>query len=238
MSVISLNQKTLFDFQIKSVRPSKEDLDTIIHGDSIEVLKSFADRSVDLIVTDPPYGVNLEYGVYKDTEENWFKLIEKIIPEILRVSKMAILPCCQIAKLPWIYSKYPPDWLICWYKGSPGHRSFIGFNDWEPHLVYGKNRSSLTMHDFFQTTKNIPMGSFGHPCPKPLEWATWLIQRASCEGDLVCDPFSGSGTVAVAAHKLRRHYIGIDIDAKYVKIARERIANIPLRLDQMGICIK
>jgi DNA modification methylase len=149
--------------------------------------------------------------------------MKNVLPEIIRVSKMAILPCCQIAKLKWIYTNYPPDWLICWYKGSTGHRSFIGFNDWEPHLVYGKNRSNLAMHDYFQT-KCMEMGSFGHPCPKPLEWAIWLIDRASKETDLILDPFLGSGTTACACKKLNRNFIGFEINPDYVKISNERLS--------------
>jgi DNA modification methylase len=182
-------------------------------------MKDIPDKSVDLVLTDPPYGVNLDYDIYQDTEENWFKLMEKIIPEVKRVAKMVIMPSCQIKRLKWIYNHFPPDWLICWYKGSVGSAGFVGFNDWEPHLVYGKNTN--TMHDYFKATPE-PFGN-NHPCPKPLLWAEWLISRATKEEQIVLDPFMGSGTTCVAAKHLGRNFIGIEISPEYCKIAKERL---------------
>ena len=45
------------------------------HGDCLELMKKIPDKSIDLVLTDPPYGIGLEYDTYKDTEENWFKLM-------------------------------------------------------------------------------------------------------------------------------------------------------------------
>jgi len=92
-----------------------EDIINKVHcADCLELMKDIPDKSVDLVLTDPPYGVNLDYDIYQDTEENWFKLMEKIIPEVKRVAKMVIMPSCQIKRLKWIYNHFPPDWLICW----------------------------------------------------------------------------------------------------------------------------
>ena len=200
-------------------------LNTVIHGDCLEVMREMPDKSVDLLLTDPPYGVGVQYDGYEDTEENWYSLMDAVLPEIIRVSKMAIFPSCQIKRLPWIYQNYPPDWLICWYKGSTGHSSFVGFNDWEPHLVYGRRINQLYMHDFFQTRSSPPKNTFGHPCPKPEEWAEWIIKRVSRgERMFVYDPFVGSGTVTLVAYKLGHSYLGTDISKQYVDIARKRIA--------------
>lgn len=195
----------------------------LYRGDCISVLKNMCDDSVDLILTDPPYGINLKYASYDDTEKNWISLMNKFIPEARRVARMVILSSCKISKLPWIYKNHCPDWLICWYKGSPGHASYIGFNDWEPHLVYGRTKNRLDMHDYFQSKSSPKKGTWGHPCPKPVEWANWLIKRATSEGMLVCDPFLGSGTTGEACVKLNRNFIGIELDKKYFEIAQRRI---------------
>lgn len=213
------------------------ELDTIVAGDCLDIMKDMSDGCVDLVVTDPPYGINLEYDGYDDTEKNWYKLIAQALPEIIRVSRMTILPSCQIKRLEWIYANFPPDWLICWYKGSPGHASYIGFNDWEPLLVYGRTKNRLYMHDYFQTKPSPKKGTFNHPCPKPIEWATWLIERASCEGDLVFDPFLGSGTTAVAALKLGRHFYGCDISPEYVELANKRIEKARLEMAQLSFSV-
>lgn len=196
-------------------------INKIICGDCLEVMKEMPDKCVDLVLTDPPYGVGIKYDNYEDTEENWFYMFNKLLPEIQRIATMSILPCCQIKKLPYIYQNFPPDWLICWYKGSPGHRAFVGFNDWEPLLVYGKNKG-VQMHDYFYCSPERTIGD--HPCPKNTEWASWLIQRATQDDNIVLDPFSGVGTVLRAAKDLKRNFIGMDISPKYCKIAEERLA--------------
>jgi len=203
-------------------------LNKIIKGDCLEVLKEFPDNSIDLVLTDPPYGVNLEYDKYKDTEESWFDLMDKVIPEMRRVAKMVIFPSCQIKRLDWFYKNHKPDWLICWYKGSPGHSAYIGFNDWEPHIVYGKNNTH--MHDYFSAINTEKRGKYGHPCPKPIKWAEWLISRATKENDIILDPFLGSGTTAVACKQLGRNYIGIEISQEYCDIANKRLEQDTLDL--------
>ncbi|MFW6247076.1 MAG: DNA-methyltransferase [bacterium] len=214
------------------------DINKIYNENCLDTMARMTDKFVDLTLTDPPYGINLEYDTYEDTEENWYNLMDKVIPEIKRVSKMVIMPVCQIARMGWIYEKFPPDWLICWYKGSSGQRSYIGFSDWEPHLVYGKTYTTLKMHDYFQTVSSPKMGSFytsnvgkdgfaenkkGHPCPKPEEWAEWIIKRASKKGHLIYDPFMGSGTVGKVAFENDRNYIGSEISKEYCKIIEKRI---------------
>ena len=199
------------------------ELNKIYNEDCLETMKRMADKSVDLILTDPPYGVDMDYDVYKDTEANWYELLRKVIPEMLRVGKMVIFPSCQIKRLGFFYKEFPPDWLMCWYKGSVGSAGYTGFNDWEPHLVYGKNNTK--MHDYFRATPEPQTN--GHPCQKPLSWAEWIILRATNnKGDIVYDPFMGSGTTAVACKKLNRNYIGSEISPEYCKIAEQRLKSV------------
>ena len=191
----------------------------VIQGDCLEVMKQMPDKCVDLVLTDPPYGVNLDYDVYNDTEDAWYELMAKFIPEARRIAKMVIMPSCQIKRLEWIYKTAPPDWLICWYKGSVGSAGYVGFNDWEPHLVYGKIHTQ--MHDYFKATPEPQTN--GHPCQKPLSWANWLISRALKEPSIVFDPFTGSGTTLVSAKQLGHKFIGTELSQKYCDIANQRL---------------
>jgi site-specific DNA-methyltransferase (adenine-specific) len=195
------------------------ELNHLYNEDCILTMQRMENNSVDLILTDPPYGVNLKYDTYIDTEENWYNLMSNFIPEAKRVAKMVIMPSCKISRLEWIYKNFPPDWLICWYKGSVGTAAFIGFNDWEPHLVYGKNNTN--MHDYFRATPEPQTN--GHPCQKPVNWARWLIKRATNENDIVYDPFTGSVTTIVASIELKRNFIGSEISKEYYKMAEKRI---------------
>ena len=77
------------------------------------------------------------------------------------------------------------------------------------------------MHDHFSTRCGFDEN--GHPCPKPIEWAKWLVSRAAIQGATVLDAFMGSGTTGDAAVTLDRKFIGIEKDPKYFDIACKRI---------------
>lgn len=188
---------------------------TLYHGDCREVLP---DLSAEAVVTDPPYGVEFEYESYDDSRDNWFRLIDETIDLMRQSVGFTVVASGGIDKLKWWYNNYPPDWVLSWYKGSPGHLSKVGFNDWEAILTWGTPYNQ--MHDHFQTPCGFD-GS-GHPCAKPMEWANWLVRRAAPEGGTVIDPFAGSGTTLRAAKDLGRKAVGIEIEEKYCRIITER----------------
>jgi len=70
-------------------------------------------------------------------------------------------------------------------------------------------------------------GKRAHPCQKPVRLGEWLISYLSNEGDIILDPFCGSGTFCVAAKRLKRKYLGIDITPEYAEIARQRLKQTP-----------
>jgi len=192
---------------------------TLYLGDCMEVMPIL--DNVDAVVTDPPYGIGFDYASHDDNEKDWFLLMDKVIPILRAMSNFCVMPCCQIKKLDWWYINHKPDWLIAWYKGNPGHSSHVGFNDWEPHLIWGKPPHQ--MHDYFQTPLIVKQN--GHPCPKPNDWAMWLVSRAALARHTILDPFMGSGTTGVACMNLGRKFIGIEIDEHYFNIACKRISD-------------
>ena len=70
----------------------------------------------------------------------------------------------------------------------------------------------------------------GHSAAFPVDLPTWFIKLFTMEGDVVLDPFIGSGTTAVATKQLGRNYVGIDINEGYCQIAEERIVQVQSRL--------
>lgn len=181
---------------------------------------------VDIIITDPPYGVGFNYDTYDDTFENWKSLISQFLPLALQVSRTSVIfPVGKFKGEKWLYCNFDPLWRICWYKGASPIRSFIGWQDWELLMVFG-NKPKNNMHDFFSA---FPMKMsmdemfLGHPCPKPLGYSEWLIKNTTDPGDLVFDPFCGSGTTLVSAKSLNRSYLGCDISEKYVSIAQNAL---------------
>jgi DNA modification methylase len=193
----------------------------VLCGDCLVEMAKMEPGSFDAVITDTPYGVDFQYSIYQDTEANWFELMNRAVPEMRRVGKFVVMPSCQIKRMGWWYANHAPDWLISWCKGSPGHVSMIGFNDWEPLLAWGK--PAKPMHDHFYA-KCQDFGTSGHPCPKSLEWARWLVSRSTEPGARVLDPFCGSGTTGVACAELGRDFCGIEISEEYCRVARQRIA--------------
>jgi site-specific DNA-methyltransferase (adenine-specific) len=100
------------------------------------------------------------------------------------------------------------------------------------------SESSMTRDDFMENTLDvweIPAESathVGHPAPFPIELPARLIELYTYRGDLVLDPFAGSGTTAVAALRSGRHYAGYDLDESYIRLAETRVERERLRLSR------
>jgi len=94
----------------------------------------------------------------------------------------------------------------------------------------GNRESTISKEEFLEFTKSIwsfkseSARKIGHPAPFPVELPYRLIQLYTYQGEVVLDPFMGSGQTAIAAIKAKRHYIGYDIDEEYVKLAKKRIS--------------
>ncbi len=105
--------------------------------------------------------------------------------------------------------------------------------------VEGKE-NTITKEQFMEWTKSVwtmnteSAKKIGHPAPFPVELPYRLTQLYTYKGDIVLDPFMGSGSTAIAALKSERKYVGYDIDADYIKLAEERIAPYKLQMS-MGL---
>ena len=186
----------------------------IVTGDSGRILPGLPLAGFDeAVITDPPYGVGFR-------NEDW----DAIIPEIAtKLPKM--FSVCEIITAPTTMWDYPrPDWILNWSRPGSTSRTKSGtFNHWSPVLVYGTkgpNPDSLILPGC-----GYPPGAIDHPSPKPLRLMEWLIGAVSAS--IILDPFCGSGTTCVAAKKLGRRYIGIEISPKYAEITRNRLATTP-----------
>ena len=104
-----------------------------------------------------------------------------------------------------------------------------------------KRKSTITKDEFLEFTKSVwrfsaeRASKVGHPAPFPVELPYRLIQLYTFEGDVVLDPFVGSGTTCLAAIKTNRKYIGYDIDQEYCRLAERRIKFFMRELNQTNI---
>lgn len=190
---------------------------TLYLGDCRDILPTLP--RVDAVVTDPPYGIGWEYEGYEDTFESWRELMDAVIPALKELTfniSLSVGPLEAEAHILWHHA---PKWRACWYRGSTGARAPMGFRDWETIFLWGV--PPAPMHDFM----SIPPENeqFGHSCPKPVGYAKWLVHRLSTGGQVILDPFLGSGTTGVAAVQMQRKFIGIESEPKYFDIACKRI---------------
>ena len=191
-------------------------------GDCLEVMKSMPDKSVDAIITDPPYGNNLKYSSYLDTRENLEKIVPIFMDECLRIAQRVVVTP-GVANI-YLYPKY--TWILSWVNMAGVGSSSWGFSCWQPILVYGKdpflqNRKGRRPDTYQQ--KGNEVAKVNHPCPKPTNVMRWIVERTTMVNETILDPFMGSGTTGVACVQTGRNFIGIEIDPEYFAIAERRI---------------
>lgn len=132
-----------------------------------------------------------------------------------------------------------------WHKTNPMPRNmkiqFINSNECWMYFVSGAktgtfNGGGAPVHDFVQTATTPPgEKKYGkHPTQKPLSLMSHFVSLLTNPGDVVLDPFMGSGTTGVASAELGRQFIGVERDASYYKIATERIIEVDLREPPSG----
>ena len=193
----------------------------VICGDCLEIMKGIPDNSVDLVLTDPPYNVGVDYGEQtNDNRDDFIEWMTPIFKETQRISKSILITTGHYRLADYaIIEKW--KWLIAWHKPASIKRSPVGFTNFEPIALWGKGSNGHV--DIFKAPILVDGGLNGHPCPKPLKWALFQLKMFP-NAQTVLDPFLGSGTTAVACKQLGRRYIGIEISPEYCKIAEQRLA--------------
>lgn len=189
----------------------------LYHGDCMDIMEGMDDNSVDLVLTDPPYGIADNY-LKPSAKGEWSKLYsvkiewDNFAPQVtiersLAVGKNAII---------WggNYFMLPPmrGWLI-WdkmQKHTSGHAELAYTNLDIPIRNYAYCRAQLANE------------GKQHPTQKPLGLFRWCISLCNCE--TVLDPFLGSGTTAIACEQLNRKWIGIEREEQYCEIAAKRLS--------------
>lgn len=202
----------------------------VIQGDCLSVLRALPDGCVDAVITDPPYNVGLKYSGddSADQKQDYADWCAVRFAHLKRVSKGPILVSCGIANLGLWHNIEEPRWVCCWWKPASSGRCAIGFNNWEPVLVYGKGLRSVC--DVIRTTEQAALPvqhkkqAIAHPCPKPVEWAQKQVKMLKLPPHaLILDPFAGSGTTGIAAALEGRRCLLIEKEPAYAAIARERV---------------
>ena len=202
----------------------------IICGDCTSVMRNMPTESVDFIVTDPPYIASYRSRdgrrVRNDDNHEW---LEPAFTQMYRVLKRNRF--C-VSFYGWHKVGH---FMRAWRRAGlrpVGHFTFV--KDYASKQGYTRNHHEVA---YLLAKGNPPQpaaapqdvvpwrytGNRLHPTQKPIEAMLPLIRAYSSPGDIVLDPFIGSGTTAVAAQKLGRQYIGIELDEQYCTAARSRM---------------
>lgn len=187
--------------------------------DCLEALKQLPDKCVDLVLTDPPYGLgdrlcdgggklrNSPFCVLYRNSSKWdIKPSEALFEQIFRVST---------------------NQIICGgnYFGLPPTRGFVVWDKRQP-------MPTLSSCEYIWTSFDVPAKMFAassldlerqHPTQKPVALFRWILEKYSKPSDIILDPFMGSGTTGVAAVQLGRQFLGFEIDPEYCRLSNDRI---------------
>lgn len=203
----------------------------IIHGDCVQVMRGMPSASVDFVLTDPPYLVNYRSRDGRrypnDDNELWLLPAFVQIGRVLKRDRFCVsfygwnkadrfLTAWKAAGL------YPVGHLV-WIKDYHSKERFVRYSHESAYLLAKGNpgKPHIALRDVLDWRYS---GDELHPTQKPVMALLPLILAYSTVGDIVLDPFAGSGTTAVAAQALGRRYIGIEIDPTYCRIAQKRLA--------------
>lgn len=210
----------------------------LINGDCFKEIKLINDESIDLIVTDPPYGMDFQSHRRKDVynkiaNDQNLDWISDFYKECFRVMKdnTAIYSFCSWHKIDCFKSEFEKYFklknILVWVKNNHGSGDLkAGYAPKYEFILYG-NKGRRCFEDkryedvlFFNKT-----GNNYHPTEKPIDLIEFLISNSSKENDLVLDCFMGSGTTGVACANKNRKFIGIELDKGYYDISSNRINN-------------
>jgi len=221
-------------------------LDSIINLDCLSGLKKLPDGCIDLVVMDPPYLMSKTGGgIFGNANRSYLSELHTIVDginngildELMRVMKRPNIyiwanKTQHHQYLSYFAGEHGCNYdLLTWHKTNPipmcGNRylpdtEYLLFFRAEGVPLYGKYETKSKY--YITKTNKEDKEKFGHPAIKPLHITRNIIINSSKEGDIVLDPYIGSGTTAVAAVQTNRHYIGYEIEPNYAMMAKERIA--------------
>lgn len=206
-------------------------------GDCLEVMKAIPDGVVDMIATDPPYGMDFQsnYKIEKhdkianDKELSW---LPELVKQSYRVAKenSAHYFFCSFHKIDIFKQEIEKYFKIknclVWEKNNTSMGDLKG--DFAPKVEFiifaQKGRELIRGKRDPNIFKFSRTGNELHPTQKPVDMMEYLIGKFSDEDDLILDMFAGSGTTAIACKNINRRWIAIEQDQKYADIAIERLS--------------
>jgi DNA modification methylase len=227
--------KKSFEAEIKPVNVEQ----IIVHADSREFLASYSGPKFDLLLSDPPYGMDFKSGwsdkdkIANDKIEDTVQLFESVLAESVKHLKedahfYLFGSIDYVGELRPIIEKYLTlKNILIW------DRKVIGMGDLKTYgksfdvVYFGVNKKWRDLNgtrerDLLSFYRCEP-SKMVHPTEKPIDLLEYLIKKSTSEGDLILEPFAGGGSTLVAAKNTNRKCTGIEIEEKYVSLIKTRI---------------
>lgn len=213
----------------------------LMNGDCLEMMKQIPDGSVDMVLTDPPYGMDYQSNrrvvqqkflkIENDKDLSW---TDELVDQCHRVMKdnTAIYFFCSWHNVGFfkqaVERKFKVKNLIVWVKNNHGSGDLkAGYAPKHELVIYANKGRCLNrgkrMADVMEFDK-IHSSKLVHPTEKNVSMLKVFVNQSSDAGDVVLDPFMGSGTTGAACANTGRNFIGIELDPGYFDIASKRIS--------------
>ncbi len=212
------------------------ELDSIVTGDARQLAQALPDDSFDMVLCDPPFGINFAYDGYTDASEPYAELVKWIAETANRIVKPGGI--CFVFQA-------QPQLRLTWPLFPEHSRIFVAAKNfvqirpipvqyaYDP-VVFWQKEGGRLIDDYkgrdwhigqTSVTKFRGMNEAGfHECPRPLDTCQYIVGNFSPRGGTVCDLFMGSGTTAVAAKTFGRHWLGFELRSEIAELARQRVA--------------
>ena len=202
-------------------------------GDCLQILKKLPDESIDLIITDPPYGTKTNPRDSYMVGE-FSNILPLVLPELYRVLKKngAIYMFTSWSLMgDWflrLQQFFKMQNILIWdkQKHSGCYSTQSWFFSWEGIFFGIKGKRKIINHNFdvLRSEEKKPKKAM----QKPVDIIQKIIKSSANEGDLILDPFMGSGSTAIACRREGKNFIGIEINKEFVDLANERLAQTSL----------
>ena len=210
-------------------------------GNALDVLGMLPDNSIDLILTDPPYGINYMSRskslpltkISNDKASEAYELLDKV----LSLAEKKLKPDRHIyiftnwqayeGMAPVVKKYFKLKGALAWIKNNRTRGDLKGNYGYQYEMVlyahkgrrwlFGKRDSDILYFD------KVPTQAMQHPTEKPVKLLQYLIEKSTTQGEIILDPFMGSGSTGEAAQQAGRGFIGIEMEPAWFAVAKKRL---------------
>jgi len=210
---------------------------TITHGDCIQVMREMPAQSVDFILTDPPYLVNYRdrdgRTIQNDANADWLKPAMREAYRVLKQDRVAIMfyGWTKVDAFfdAWKAAGFQPVGHLVFRKTYSSKARFLSYRHEQAYLL-AKGRPPLPKQPLADVMDMPYSGNKLHPTQKPVAALAPLVRSFTLPGEVVLDPFTGSGSTCAAALLTGRRYLGIELDAEFHQAASQRLDRVKERI--------